>query len=101
MKVKATAVMSKFLNENIPECTFTLEKMSIEAYRTNVDINYFYHSDDWNSKTNLMQVIKVTYPADFYAIDRFLTTSDLRKLFSLSDKTVPGFLRSIKNEIEI
>ena len=101
MKVKATAVMNKFLSESIPEYKFVLEKMPIDTYRAMVDINFLWHTDDWNAKTNLMQVIRVVYPADFYAVDNFLTTADLRKIFSDSDKTAAGFIKAVKSEIEI
>lgn len=93
--------MRKFLSDNIPEYNFIIEKMSLDEYRIKVDYELIYHTDDLRSSDNKMQAIKVIYPADFYAIDRYLTTKDLVKIFNHSDKTADGFIKAVKDEIEI
>lgn len=101
MLVKVSNKMRKFLADNIPEYNFTLEKMSLNEYRIKVDFEPIYHTDDLRDSDGKMQAIKVIYPADFYAMDRYLTTRDLVKLFRNTDSTAAEFIQAVKDEIAI
>lgn len=101
MKVKATAVMAKTLQKYIKDYKITLQKYNERAYSMLVDYNTFDHEEDFDYKTSKFNVIKITYPDDYYACDRYLTTRTLTRLFNKSNGTFESFLQQIKNEIEV
>lgn len=101
MKVKATNTLKNYLQEQIPHYRFYLLKMGIEQYRITVDYDIFRNETDFNSATNKMSVLQVVYPSDYYASPKYLTTRDLNRIFSRSDKTAEGFIKAVREEIEI
>ena len=101
MKVKATKAMTKYLNDHIENITFTLEKLTEAAYRMQVDIDTYLNEIDYSIKTGLFSVIKVSYPGEYYAMPRYLTTKDLNRIFARSDHTAEGFIKAVLSDIEI
>lgn len=101
MLVKATKKLAKILNDNIKDYTITLETLTEKQYSFYVDIDTFYHTNDYNIKTNKFNVIVIQYPNEFYAVNRYITTNDLNRIFNACNKTLEDFILKFKNEIEI
>lgn len=104
MKVKVTNVMVRFLNAHLSgkNYTFYLEKLTPEQYERYVDYDLFKHENDFNIKTSKLNVIRVVYPEEFYACDRYLTTNDLIKCFhNCKQKTASEFINKVFYSIEI
>lgn len=101
MKVKATKIMAKTLQEQFKDYKITLEKYNERVYGTLVDYNTFDHEEDYDYNTSKFNVIKITYPDDYYACSRYLTTRTLTRLFDSSNGTFESFIQQIKNEIEV
>ena len=107
MLVKATKTMVNEIKKAIKDdSTFkdysiTLEKFSDRQFRWYVDIDGYKHETDYNYKDNTFNVIKIEYPYNYYACNKYITTRDLVKIFRSSDKTLNGFINSFKEYIEI
>lgn len=101
MKVKVTEVMRKYLQASIPEYRFTLEKMSRDAYAMKVDYRTEWHTTDYDFYRGYMKAIRVDYSEEYYAIPRYITTSDLVSALVASDRTAEGFVKAVKNAIAI
>lgn len=101
MKVKVSYPMTKLLNDQISGVIFSLEKYTGELYERFVDFDLFAHTADYDSKKGVFKVIKVNYPADCFAMPGYLTTKDLNRIFSNSDHTMTGFIKAVKDQIEI
>lgn len=105
MKVQATKAMTSEINayfkENGIPYEAIYETMSPAAYRWEVDINAEQHEDDFLPATGKMRAIKISYPENFYACPRYVTTRDLLKVFRKSDKTLGGFLHTLCGEIAV
>ena len=92
MKVQVTKAMATFLNKNIQQYTFSVAK-----------VHTWYYSDpiDYDNKSGMTKVIRVSYPAEYYAMPKELSTTDLAKIFMRSDRTADGFIQAVMREIEI
>ena len=103
MKVQATKVMADFLRKSIGKRDFTisLEKMTERQFALRVSIETYRHTADYNAATGLFNVIKITYPSDFWAMPRYITTADLLYIFKHSNKTAEGFAKSFAEYVEI
>ena len=56
---------------------------------------------DFSSATGKIRAWVVQYPAEDYALNRYVTTAELNKIFKQSDKSLKGFVGEILNAIEI
>lgn len=92
MKVQVTKVMAKFLNKEIPEFTFKMEKHTT---------GWWSDPDDYDCKTGMTKFITVYYPAQYYALPKSFSTKDLIQCFRQSDRTVEGFVKAVRNMVEI
>ena len=101
MKVKVSNPMVKALKESFPEMNISLQKLGIDAYKMEVDYDVLYHENDFDFSKNCFKVIRIAYPTEFYAIDRYLTTNDLITAFRHSDGTLSGFMDAVREAIEI
>lgn len=105
MQVKATAKFTNFINNLFKAAgngyRATLDKLTPEEYERIVDYNAIFHENDYNYKTNTFQAIRITYPADLYAIDKYITTNELIKIFRRSDHTATDFFKKLMDEIEV
>lgn len=107
MKLTTTRALASAINNEInKDAKFKGYKISrIEmnenAFCLYVDSNIFNHEIDYNINNGKFNVFRISYPLDFYACDRYLTTKDLNEIFNNSDKTFDGFVACLKNYIEI
>lgn len=56
---------------------------------------------DFKPSINMMKAIRIEYPPSMFAMNRFLTTNDLSKIFHKCDKTLDGFMKELYAEVEI
>ena len=101
MKVMVSNPMVKLLNDHISGVIFSLEKYSRETYERFVDFDLFSNMNDYNSAKGIFKVIKVSYPTEYCAMPGYLTTRELNKIFTHSDHTMSGFIKSVKSQVEI
>lgn len=105
MRVKVSKLMADTIRKKCKAAglkySVTLEKLTIDQFTTSVGNSTFQHEEDYDSETNRLKVIKVVYPYDYYACPQYLTSSDLRILYSNSDKTYDGFFGEILKWIEV
>ena len=107
MKIKTTKTLCKFLSEKLKEhettknYTLTHEQLTKDFFSWQVDMDYYNHTIDYNYNNNKFNVFKISYPLDYYACDKYITTKDLTKIFDKSDKTANGFVQAFINYIEI
>lgn len=91
MKLKATKTMAAALNKAAAAAgagmTFTLEKLPERTYAVMVDCDIFAAEEygDYNYNTGLFQAIRVSYPAEYYAMDNWLTTKTMRRIYTPGD----------------
>ena len=72
-------------------------EMNENAYAYCVDYNGRYANEiDYDYNKGVMKVLKITYPYDYYACDKYLTTRDLTRVFKNSDKTLLGFMKELE-----
>lgn len=79
----------------------TIEKYTPDNYRLFVDTDIFYNMPDYSGKTGLFKALKVSYPADYYAMPCYLTTRILNKIFLSSDRTQDGFIKAVNDYVMI
>lgn len=105
MKVKATNPMTKLINNYFisigSDYRATLEKLTPEQFERVVDFDLFRNTTDYNANTRKFQAIRISYPAGYYALDKYITTRELLTAFRESDKTAAGFLKNLYKIIEI
>lgn len=103
MLVKATKNMAAEIKKRVqlPEIeSISIVKMPHNQFAWYVDC-MGYHYEDYNSKTGLYSVIKITYAPGCYAMPRYLTTRELNAIFRDSDKTADGFFQELADAIAI
>lgn len=85
MKCKVTNKMVEVLKEALPkDYEVKLLKLTPDEYKRFVHYDGLYFADevgDYDYKNNLCKVIKILYPADFYAMPAYITTKDLREYY--------------------
>lgn len=101
MKVQATKTMAKLLNNKIPRIHIDHYKFSPAYYQAKVDYDIFDHDNDYDINTNTYRTISVTYPYDYYAQQKYITTNDLIKIFNNCDKTLDDFIKKFSEYIGI
>ena len=73
--------MAAFINKNIENVHAEVVEMSENMYRMWVTYDIFAAEKDYDSSTGMYKAIKLTYPEGYYAMPRYLTTSELNKEF--------------------
>lgn len=105
MKLKVTNPMTNLINNYFrsigSDYRATLEKLTPEEFTRIVDYKFFDHFEDYDTNKQIYKAIRISYPAGYYAIDKYITTNELTKAFRESDKTAAGFLKSLYKIIEI
>ena len=96
MQVKPTHKMVSFLKKILDGCTVDLVELSPEQFKWYVDYNEFDHESDFNWETRTFKVIRVSYPDEYYACPKYLTTKDLQFCLKHSNKTLDSFLNEVK-----
>ena len=99
-KLKCTKALATLLNKNTPNDYYiTLEKLTPNQYALCVDTDIYNHDNDFNATTNTFNVLKVNYQHDYYALPRYITTNDLRKIYF--NAPYSNFFREFEKYIEI
>lgn len=104
MVVKVSKVMTNFINKNVlngTEFKANYHEITTDIYGVLVHYDVISHGNDFNEKNGKMKVIEITYPDEYYAMPKYLTTNDLVRVFRESDKTVESFCKCLWKEIEI
>lgn len=108
MKVKVSKVMRKEIfnylkNQGDKYNGYGVYYCEMTPEQFNYCVDYHgadSHLEDYDYKTNKMKVITITYPHEYYACARYLTTQDLTHIFNNSDHTLNGFMKRLEGEIE-
>lgn len=106
MKIKATKTMATALNKAMKNSKLSGYKVSLEKFTERqfslyVDIDSYKHDADYNLEDGTFNVLKIAYPQDYYACNRYLTTRDLVNIYKHSDKTYDGFMQQVIESIEV
>lgn len=101
MKVKVSKVFAAFINKAAKELGFKAEAsvvtMSANAYKMNVSMDLFAAEDygDYDWTTGEVKAIRVDYPAEYYAMPRYLTTAELTKEYRRRHVSTEGDLKEM------
>ena len=75
--------------------------MNHSLYGAYVDYEYRSYNYDMNYSTNKLRYIKVIYPDEFYALDRYITTMDLIRIYKhCTVKTLEAFIQEFNAEVD-
>lgn len=96
MKVKPTHKMVECLKKVLTGCQVDLVALTPQEFRCFVDIDDYNHEVDYDWKTSLFKVIRIIYPYEYYACNKYLTTKDLSYCLKQSNKTFDGFMSEVK-----
>lgn len=101
MKIKVSKVMAKYISAMKQELKIDsadVVTMSGRQYRMNGGDDW--DNTDYDCETGRYKMLRITYPANFFACARYITTSELVKEFSrLTDKSEVGFREMLKSMI--
>lgn len=105
MKVKVSKTMAaairKALKEDLTGYRICYTEVDLNAYTRSVDYCLWSHEEDYDAEHAVMKVIRIEYPAEYYAMPRYLTTKDLRNIAGRADGDYTRFMNGVKNAIEI
>ena len=106
MNIKVSKVFAKFINKTAKEMGFEAHaevialRSSAYTFATGTDI--WDGECDYDYATGTYKVIEVSYPYDFYATRRFLTTYELVKEFRRRGvETAEELKEMLKDMLEI
>ena len=100
MKVKVTKIMTntldKYAKNHGVKYRFVYHTATLDYYRTAVNLDVFgaYDNGDFDENNGVFKYIAVIYPPEWYAVNQYITTADLRRLFDKSD-TVDSFCERV------
>ena len=81
---------------------FDYYEMPLDDYRFIVTYDYLNNIDDYDYEKEVFKVIRVSYEPDYYACNKFLTTSDLLHIFrSCNNKTWDSFINDLYEVVAI
>ena len=103
MLVCASKKMSVFLNKQYKEIGFRFSYIEFnrDQYAVYIDYDIMRHTNDYNAGSDKFRVIRLDYPAEYYALPLYITTNLLSKCYKDSDGSAGGFLDSLQDEIII
>ena len=106
MNIQVSKVFAKFINKTAKEMGFEAHAEVIalrsSAYTFATGNDMWDGECDYDWKTDTYRVIEVSYPYDFYATRRFLTTYELVKEFRQRKvETVDELKEMLKDMLEI
>ena len=108
MKIQVSKVFANFINKTAKELNFSVTAevvtVSRDYYVINVCYDLFGALDygDYDVTTGKVKAIMLTYPEEFYACPRFLTTKELNKEFERDGvKDLEGLKKMVRNICEI
>ena len=106
MNIQATKTMAQAINKALKAKGwkgYRVEQIMLtsQAYAWNVgDIYDAEDYGDYCDLNNKYRALRVIYPAEYYACDKYLTTQDLNRIFEKGD-TLEAFMAKVLDEIEI
>lgn len=104
MKLMVSKVMAKTLNSALKTKDMKIEydEMSYDRYRLCVSYNALEHTNDWSFEKSAFKVLRVVYPDDYCAVDRYVTTNDLQRILHNTNKnTLEEFANEFYKEYQI
>lgn len=102
MLVAVTKKMVEEINKRVKPMGYKATVEIMTPYEFSIMVgNWLYHNEDFNETTGKMQVIKITYPDNCYAVPRYLTTMSLRRIYRKSDGTYDDFMNELVKAVEI
>ena len=87
MQIAVTRVFAKFINDTAKEMGFEAHAQVVElpysayTFYTGTEVYDAMLAGDYKSSTGVMRAIRVTYPGEYYACPRYLTTPELTHEF--------------------
>lgn len=105
MRIAATNKMVAALNRAAREAgksfKFVYATMDTGAYAWNVgDIWTAYDYGDYNASTGKMRAVRVSYPCDYYAMPRYISTAELNDIYEVGD-TLAGYISRVLDWVTI
>ena len=105
VQVAATKTITKYLNDNKPEnsSVYNISYHTTSVFNYGLAIGDSYFNDqDYLPISNTMRFLQVEYKPECYAMNRYLTTRELNKIFTVYKcKTLDDLIQAIYEEIEI
>lgn len=83
MKIKVSKVFAKHIASVLPDYRVNVIELSDDNYQALVGESV-YTAEQWgdfNEKTRGTKVIEIQYPAEYYALPRYLSTYEINKTF--------------------
>lgn len=105
MNIQATQVMAKAINKAFKAkgWGYQAKQVMLTDREYSLYVGDVYDAEDYgdySDQENKYRAIRIIYPADYYACDRYLTTKDLNRLFSKGD-TLEDYIAKVLEEVEI
>lgn len=103
MKIMVSNPMRQLINANSNGMfTARLETLTLNEYCRYVDYDVFQHEIDYSPKTGKFKVLKIVYPAAYFANNKYITTKDLSKIYHHSGaNTINEYITAVITEISI
>lgn len=103
MLVCASKTMTQYLNKQYKEngFSFSYVELNRDQYARLVDYELLRHTNDYNAGRDSFRVIRLSYPAEYYALPLYITTNLLSKCYKESDGSAGDFLNCLQDEIMI
>lgn len=105
MRIAATKKMVAVLNRAAVAAgkpyKFSYSTLNTGAYAWSVgDIWAAYDYGDYNSRTGKMRAVRVSYPYEYYAAPRYISTAELSSIYRAGD-TLDGFISRVFDRVDI
>lgn len=105
MNIRVSKVFADFINKTAANVEASMLKMSEGEYRMNLGGFALWDAEqygDYDWKTDKYKAIVVTYPSDYYACPRYISTKELDKEFKRRGvRDAEGLKAMIKDMVEI
>lgn len=101
MKIKVSKVFAKFIETNCAGLSAEVVEMSENTYYYNVG-SIWDAGDDYNPATGKFKAICVSYPPEWYAPNRYISTAQILEEFHRHNVTnATGLVDMLNNWLQI
>lgn len=101
MRVKVTKVFAKFIESNCAGLSAEVVELSEDAYYYNVG-SIWDAGDDYSPATGKFRAICVSYPPEWYASPRYISTAQILEEFHRNNvTTAAGLVDMLNNWLQI
>lgn len=97
MRVKVSKVFAKFIEKNCAGLSAEVVEISADAYGYNVG-SVWDAGDDYNPATGKFKAICVSYPPEWYASPRYISTAQILAEFHRKNVTTASGLVDMLND---